>query len=158
PQNRSHNQQNQITSISNLTTPAYDASGNTTKDEMGNTFVYDAWNRLVQARNVGGVVIASYSYEALGRRITENEGSAIGLYYYSTWQVIEEQTSGMTHTQYVWSPVYLDALVERDHNGQRLYVQQNANWNVTGLVNTSGAVQERYVYDPYGQVTVLAPD
>src|SRR5262249_37911476 len=61
----------------------------------------------------------------------------------------------------------VDALVERDRdadanplNGleERLYVQQDANFNVTALVDVNGNVVERYVYDPYGAVTVLAPD
>jgi RHS repeat-associated protein len=38
----------------------------------------------------------------------------------------------------------------------RLYVQQDANYNVTALTNTSGAVQERFVYDPYGNQQVLS--
>jgi hypothetical protein len=42
-------------------------------------------------------------------------------------------------------------------NYDRLYVQQDANYNVTALVDTTGAVAERYAYDPYGSVTVLAP-
>jgi RHS repeat-associated protein len=37
-------------------------------------------------------------------------------------------------------------------------VQQDANWNVTAVVDASGNVAERYVYDPYGGATVLAPD
>jgi RHS repeat-associated protein len=37
-------------------------------------------------------------------------------------------------------------------------VQQDANWNVTALVHTSGAVAERYEYDPYGTVSILAPN
>jgi RHS repeat-associated protein len=37
----------------------------------------------------------------------------------------------------------------------RQYVLQDANWNVTGIVNSSGNVIERYKYDPYGAVTVL---
>jgi RHS repeat-associated protein len=36
-----------------------------------------------------------------------------------------------------------------------VWVQQDANWNVTALVNGSGVVVERYVYDPFGVVTVL---
>src|SRR5207253_8847078 len=60
--------------------------------------------------------------------------------------------------QYVWSPAYIDDLIERDTPSQRLYVQQDANWNVTALVDISSNVQERYVYDPYGQFTVLAPN
>jgi RHS repeat-associated protein len=58
----------------------------------------------------------------------------------------------------------VDALVlrDRDANGQsgdgleeRLYVQQDGNWNVTALVNGSGNVAERHVYDSYGKVTFL---
>jgi RHS repeat-associated protein len=62
----------------------------------------------------------------------------------------------------VWSPVYVNALIIRDqsslHNGtldQRFYVVQDANWNVTALVNTSGTVVERYAYLPFGAVTVM---
>ena len=59
-------------------------------------------------------------------------------------------------TQYVWSAAYVDAMVLRDsdENG-RQYVMHDANFNVTGLMNTSGTVQERFGYDPYGQPTVL---
>jgi RHS repeat-associated protein len=158
PQNRTHNQENEITSITNQPTPTYDADGNTTQDETGQTYAYDAWNRLVQVKSAGGAVIASYAYDALGRRIAENEGTAKDLYYSSDWQVLEEQVGGLTQAQYVWSPVYVDALVERDQGGQRVYVQQDANWDVTAVVDTTGTVQERYAYDPYGKPSVLAPD
>jgi RHS repeat-associated protein len=56
-------------------------------------------------------------------------------------------------------------MIERDRdadnnssNGleERLYVQEAANWSVTAVLNTSGSVQERYVEDPYGSVTVLS--
>ncbi len=33
-------------------------------------------------------------------------------------------------------------------------MQQDANWNVTALVDGTGAVVERYAYDPYGVQTV----
>ena len=49
-QTRSHNRQNQITSISGLTTPAYDGNGNMTTDEQGRTLRYDAWDRLVEVK------------------------------------------------------------------------------------------------------------
>jgi RHS repeat-associated protein len=66
--------------------------------------------------------------------------------------------------------VYVDALVLRDQSShsdgnldQRLYVQQDANWDVTALVDgkagspTFGQVVERYVYDPYGNASVYTP-
>jgi RHS repeat-associated protein len=37
---------------------------------------------------------------------------------------------------------------------ERLWEQQDANWNTTALVDGSGIVQERYTYDSYGVKTV----
>ena len=63
---------------------------------------------------------------------------------------------------YIRSPVYVDALVLRDRDSnadgtldERLYVAQDANYNVIALFDNSGNVVERYVYDPFGSVTVL---
>src|SRR5262249_31939679 len=80
------------------------------------------------------------------------------IYFSKDWQAVEEDVSASMQDQYVWSPVYLDALVERDTPTQRLYAQQDANWNVTALIDTSGTVQERYIYDPDGAVTILDPN
>jgi RHS repeat-associated protein len=159
-QTRSHNLQNQITALSPGGVPAYDNNGNTTADDQGTAFVYDAWNRLVRATNAGGTTVA-YGYDALSRRITvsANGGTPTDLYYSAISQVVEERVAGVMQAQYVWSPVFVDAMIERDTaGGPRLYVQQDANWNVTAVVNTAGAVQERYVYDPYGKPTVLDPN
>jgi RHS repeat-associated protein len=156
-QTSSFNKQNEITGISGLTTPGYDSDGNMTTDQTGKTLVYDAWNRLVDVKS-GTTILVAYTFDALSRRVTENPGTLRSLYYSAQWQVLEEQSSGTTLAQYVWSPVYVDALVERDRSSERLYVQQSANWDVTALVDTSGNIVERNAYDPYGQVTILAPN
>jgi RHS repeat-associated protein len=162
---RSQDRRNRITSISGQTTPAYNRNGNMTVDESGNTLVYDAWNRLVEVDN-GQTVLASYAVDALDRRISEDTGTSRALYYSANWQVVEERESGVAVVQNVWSPVYIDALTLRDRdsdansgNGleERLYVQQDANFNVTALVDAAGSVVERFVYDPYGLPTVLTP-
>jgi RHS repeat-associated protein len=41
---------------------------------------------------------------------------------------------------------------------EHLYVAQDANYNVTAIFDNSGHVVERYVYDPFGVVTVLTPN
>jgi RHS repeat-associated protein len=156
-QTSSFNKQNEITAISGLTTSAYDSNANMTTDQTGKTLVYDAWNRLVQVKS-GTMVLVSYSFDALSRRVTENPDTLSSLYYSAQWQVLEDQVGGTTQAQYVWSPVYVDALVERDRGSERLYVQQDANWNVTALVDASANVAERYVYDPYGKTSILAPN
>src|SRR5262249_11084238 len=72
------------------------------------------------------------------------------------------RVGGLVVAQNVWSPVYVDALILRDQstNGgvslnQRLYVQQDANWNVTALVGATGNGVERYSYERYAQRTIF---
>jgi RHS repeat-associated protein len=176
----------------------YDADGNTTTDQHGYTMVYDAWNRLVEVLN-GSDQLETYSYNGQGYRVLQSitpdgasaaGGSVAGVsagttaYYYSNqWQVLEEHftanTTGATPTlqaQFVWSPVYVNALVCQDsaiasQNGnwgksgsgltQRLFIQQDVNFNVTAVVcyiSGTWQVQQREVYDPYGKQLVRSAD
>ncbi|MBY0526219.1 MAG: SBBP repeat-containing protein [Gemmataceae bacterium] len=161
-QTRDTNAQNELTSISGATSPTYDSNGNLTKDETGQLYVWNAWNELVQVKTSGGVSIVTYSFDALSRRITEDTGTVRHLYFDGA-NVVEERLGGSSNAavQYVWCPLAVNTLVERDRdtdaNGtldERLYVQTDANNNVTALVNPSGTVVERYVYDPFGVVTI----
>ena len=45
------------------------------------------------------------------------------------------------------------AVAAYDGGRERLYAQQDANYNVTSVTDAYGAVKERYLYDPYGAVT-----
>lgn len=160
-QDRTHNAQNQITGGVG-TTPAYDNNGNMTTNQSNYTLKYDAWNRLVEVKN-GGTTLAAYAYDGNGRRVTQGSTK---LYYSDQWQVLEERDSGGTaRAQYVWSPVYIDAMVQRyadlntdgdfSDTNEKLYALSDSNFNTTALVDTSGTVVERYQYDPYGAVTIL---
>ena len=160
-QTRTANKQNEITAVSGATTPTYDSNGNLTTDENNYRFVYDAWNKVVQVKNSSNVVIVSYGRDALQRHVTDTVSSTVtDRFFSSDWQLLETKTGSNTVTRNVWSPVYVDGLVLRDRdtdaNGtldERLYSLQDANWNTTALVNTSGTAQERYTYTPFGQVT-----
>ena len=51
----------------------------------------------------------------------------------------------------MWGIRYIDELVCRDDaTPERLYACQDANFNLTAITDTSGSVQQRFVYDPYG--------
>ena len=97
-----------------------------------------------------------------GRRV--KEGST-NVYFNGNWQAIEERTgANVVAVQYTWSAAYIDAMIARDrdtdNNGtldQRLFVIQDANWNVTALHDGTGTVLERFQYDTYGKRTVLTP-
>jgi RHS repeat-associated protein len=93
------------------------------------------------------------------------------LYYSTQDQVLETRANGTVTSQSVWGLDYVNDLVAYDTNaasgslgisgsglGQRLYAQHDANYDVTALTDTTGTVVERYMYDPYGNVTVLNPD
>ena len=139
----------------------YDSNGNLTTDENNYRFVYDAWNRVVQVKNASNVVLVTYGRDALHRHVTDTVGSTVtDRFFSSDWQLLETKVGSNTVTRNVWSPVYVDGLVLRDRdtdaNGtldERLYALQDANWNTTALINTSGTTQERYTYTPFGQVT-----
>ncbi len=189
-QTQTANAQNQITSISGSTAPTYDANGNmtsgslTTQPAASVTMVYNAWNQLVSVSNASGQVIAQYTYNAMGYRITETypqggngiaAGTVNNIYHDSSWQAIETRTDGTASSnvtsQTVWSAAYINAAVLRDawSDGSLVgaaitYVLQDANWNVTALLRPNLGpgpawfVTQRFAYSPYGTITVLTSD
>lgn len=168
-QSRTIDARNRYTAVGGAT-PTWDNNGNLTQDETSLKYVYDVWNRIVKVENSSSSVLETYTYDAFGRRITETPTGQTtkDLYFNSNGNVIEEQQAGTTTNQYVWGLGYQNDLVLRDDNstsgnygktgsglGRRAFVQQDANWNVTSLVDATGNVQERFVYDPYGRVQVV---
>jgi RHS repeat-associated protein len=105
-------------------------------------------------------------------------------YYTRSWQVIEERLATNVATankdnvataptyQYIWSLRYIDACILRDENtdpesdddctddggSERIYYANGANMEVTAVLEADGDVTERYVYDPYGKVTIYETD
>ncbi len=141
---------------------------------------YDAWNRMVKLQGdtsgAPGPEIVEFQYDGLDRRIVKLKPNGSNwdrsdYYYNENWQCIQERflanTSSKTtvatliRAQYVWDFRYIDALAVRwrdtDGDGipdEQLFYCQDANANVTALVNASGAVVERYNYDPYGNMFI----
>jgi RHS repeat-associated protein len=178
-QARTANTVNEITDITETAglswvTPSYNRAGNMTTMFLNNpasgvSARYDAWNRLAKLTTALGD-ISEYAYDGLGRRTVQKKYTSFVLsetrHLYDTqpsqWQVIEERLgtspdSADPVSQAVWGLRYIDDCLLRDRdtdgNGtlnERLYAMQDANWNVTSLADTSGAIQERYAYTPYG--------
>jgi RHS repeat-associated protein len=182
---RTANAQNEYTH-NGTGTFGYTPTGNLATNPQGRVFAYDAWNRLVSVREPDGTLVARYEYDGLGRRIVAQAGTASvpvaatapvrDLYYSQGWQVLEERVRTSTgaipataDTRFIWSPVYVDALVARDRNAdnnattgtggleERVYAIQDANWNTTAIIAATGvpgfatgAVISRFVYTPYG--------
>jgi len=163
--------------------PVYDANGNLTEGPMGGwsgnssaettkiKLVYDAWNRLVQVKDASNTLIATYEYDGRHfriRKVAEGSPNVTFDYYYNEgWQLLEVRKDGDADPlkQFVWDLRYIDALVcrfrDHDTNGtldDTYYYTNDANFNVTALVESDGLLDERYEYDPYGKVHVLNAD
>ncbi len=151
----------------------------------GLTLKYDAWNRLVEVKD-GATVVGKYEYDGLNRRVkkhldSQSPAAPDGIdkykhYFYNAgWQVLETRDTTTESDQpenlqpkyqYVWSARYIDSAILRDENtdvdnlcdDQRLYYLTDANFNVTTLIDIAGDAVERYLYDPYGKVTIYTGD
>jgi RHS repeat-associated protein len=178
---RDVNDANEITNVTEgmgqpaWLTPAYDNAGNMTSSSMpgfinfSRTVTYDAWNRVIEVKFNGSVLIEKYEYDGLNRRIVRTPGSGdiLHSYYNEDWQELEvRKESGSEDPdpfeQFVWHPYYIDALATRfyDENVDGASVAQHyfthdANFNVTAAVSTTPAVAERYDYTPYGSLKFL---
>ena len=72
--------------------------------------------------------------------------------------MLEERIGSATTAdkQYVYHPHYVDAVAMMiDSSDDEHYYLQDANFNVTAVVDDQGTVVERYAYTPYGEVTIL---
>jgi len=129
-------------------------------------------------------VVLKCEYDALGRRVARLVPNGSNWdrtdYYSAGFQVLEERfaenqadpdtVASDPQYQYVWGMRYVHAPVLRDADtdadgdctddggSERLYYTQDANFNVTSLVEPDGDVVERVVYDPYGKPTFLKAD
>jgi RHS repeat-associated protein len=87
----SFNGNNQITGSGVL----YDAAGNVTNDGLGNTYTYDAENRLI---SMSGTNSASYVYDALGQRVRSTINSTPYDFIYNGGRAIDEVNA----SNWVW--------------------------------------------------------
>ncbi|HWE97544.1 MAG TPA: RHS repeat-associated core domain-containing protein [Tepidisphaeraceae bacterium] len=143
--------------VNQQSAPSGASYGGVTYQDLGTVLITSGTLRVVLSNDANGYVYAD-GVRILPASTTDH------LYYSSQWQVLEERRGGTAASdvsdQYVWSQAYVDALVLRDRFAggvliQRLYALQDANWDTAAIIDTFGTVQERYVYDPYGAVTVL---
>jgi RHS repeat-associated protein len=123
-------------------------------------------------------LLATYRYDGLNRRVmkaVDVDGNSVTDYMYHNegWQIVEvrrgvnQTPTAAAYKQFVYDIRYIDSPVcrwwDKDSDGtmepaagEMQYFTNDGNFNTTALVDAnSGGVVERYLYDPYGRVTVL---
>jgi RHS repeat-associated protein len=127
----------------------YDQNGNVIND--GNRdFVWNARNQLVSIRD-GGVDILTFSYDALGRRISK-KGASKKAYLYDGLNPVDEVMDGVHHP--IMTGLNLDERYVREGSGGNEYFLVDALGSTVALADDDGAVARRYQYDAYGRMTI----
>ncbi|MDR2440813.1 MAG: hypothetical protein LBE12_15740 [Planctomycetaceae bacterium] len=119
---------------------------------------YDAWNRLVEIRDSNDNLIATYEYNGLNQRIKKTVNNVeTKSFFNEKWQEIESITNNQV-TSYVWGLRYIDDLVLREKDEERLYSLADPNWNVIAICDATGDIQERYNYNAFGKRNIFDED
>jgi len=99
-----------------------------------------------------------FAYDALGRRVARITPSGTTRYIYDGWQVIEEQgADGTTQASYVYGRS-VNELLTMQRGAETYTAHTNALGSIVALSDASGAVVERYAYDPYGAPLMIGSD
>ncbi|HEX5030250.1 MAG TPA: RHS repeat-associated core domain-containing protein [Candidatus Eisenbacteria bacterium] len=164
--NYSTNSLNEYTSVGG-TSQSSDANGNLT-DNGTYLFLYDYKNHIVQVKlKSSGSVIASYRYDALGRRVEKNASGTLERFVLSGLRVVStfDGTDGWRQNL-VWSDGIDDIqmleqadVLDYDSDGNtteitRSFYHRNALGSVMEITDMNQAGVVSYRYDPYGKVAI----
>jgi len=147
-----------VTTGTTPTTLSYDANGNVTTDESGNTYKWDALNRLTAIIYSGGTH-TEFAYDGLSRRtqIVERAGTTIGSgtvastknYLWIGPEIAEERDASNSVTKRFFPQ-------GEQQSGTNYYYASDHLGSVREMLNSSGSIVARYAYDPNGVTTLVS--
>jgi len=129
----------------------FDSNGNMTA-KGGDTFTYDYNDRLIQS-NVGGMV-TQYNYDGLGNRMRKIEGGVEKRYVLDVNKnlpnvIAETDGSGNITAYYVHGLGLISKILP---DGTAAYYHYDSRGSTIALSDGSGALTDKYAYDPFGKV------
>ena len=102
---------------------------------------------------IGGILVGSYTYDPLDRRIGFNDNGA------QTWVVWDGQNpyadfngSGALQKRYLYGPAVDQILARTNSGGATAWYLTDRLGTVRDIVNTAGAVIDHLAYDSFGTV------
>ena len=174
-----YNENNQLETADSISY-TYDDNGNTTNqtDANGSTgspqarnYTYDTDNRLIEVRDAGSNLIAAYSYDPFGRRLSKDTGTQKTYYFYNAEGLIAEaDASGQIIKSYGYAPgstastgsaqafstnpLWLKAAAMGSQTQGYYYYQNDHLGTPMKLLNQSGVTVWSATYDGFGRATV----
>jgi YD repeat-containing protein len=157
---------NEYTSVAGAAV-SYDEADNLIVDEDGRQYTYDEQNRLTEVRDAGDVLLASYAYDALGRRVSSTIGTQATRYYYDGQRVIEERDGDyVLLREQINGSQFIDEHIATHEAGAAngsgrvqgwTYYLSNANYSVAGMGNSEGTLIQRLDFSSSGDFPVAEP-
>ncbi len=133
----------------------HDENGNITS--WGNkSYLWDSRDRLVEVRESGNT-IATFKYDALGRRAEKTAGGVTTRYLYDGLDVVMETDASGTPTVFYIRTLNIDEPLARIeiNTGDIRYYHADALGSIIALTDETGTVKTRYNYSPFGDVEIM---
>ncbi|MEM6470525.1 MAG: RHS repeat-associated core domain-containing protein [Planctomycetota bacterium] len=164
-QNRTHGPTHELLTAATQVIE-HDAKGNMTlipgvlrPSGVTMNLTWDFDNRLSTADiDNDSTVDVTYKWDALGRRVFRDDGTAASVYVQNGQQTVADYTSGTAASSPTYNYVYasyIDEPVLRTGTGGDRYYHRGQQYSITALTDGTGAIQERYAYDAYGGLSVF---
>jgi RHS repeat-associated protein len=127
---------------------SHDTNGSVvTKSGPGGSFTF-GWSYDNRLSAISGAATTGYGYDYQGRRSGKTVSGATTTYLYDGLNLVSE--SGAPSAYYLFGPG-IDEPVAMSRGGQNSSNVTDALGSVNALTNSSGTVQNSYLYDAWGQ-------
>lgn len=130
------------------TNPSYDTNGNLTADGV-NTYTWNARNQLTLVKSAGtGTTLANFQYDPFGRRTENAAGDAL---LYDGVNAVQELSGTTPVVNRLTGGV--DEFFSRTDSAGTRFPLTHALGSTIAPADSSGAIQTRYAYEPFGATT-----
>jgi RHS repeat-associated protein len=113
---------------------------------LSNTYMWDSRNQLIAITS--GITTSQFSYDGFGRRLSRSVNGTTTNYLYDGVVAIQE-SSGAGVTSLLNGSAIDEPVIRNDANGVKT-VLTDENGTTLAVLNSSGATQSSYTYEPFG--------
>ncbi len=148
-----YSDRNELLSTGGGSTFTYDLNGNmATRSEGADNWTYE-WSVENELTRVvkNGTEIATFKYDALGRRIEKVAGGVTKRFTYDGEDILRERIVGVKNLRYVHGPGIDEPLGSEELNpGTLTYYHADALGSIVKVTDATGAVTLTRTYDSFG--------